>query len=87
MLRTLQGYFRSGQFVSSEPAEIPDNVEVYVMITDRELQPQKTRSQRQLEAFNKFIDSINSIVDESFEEKDFTELENTRADFERVVKI
>jgi len=65
MLRTLQGYFRSGRFVSSEPAEIPDNVEVYVMITDRELQPQKTRSQRQLEALNKFIDSVNSIVDES----------------------
>ena len=87
MLKTLQGYFRSGRFVSSEPVEIPDNVEVYVMITDRELKPQKTKAEKQLEAFNNFISAIDSIDDVAFSEDDFTTLENARADFGRVVTI
>lgn len=87
MVKTLQGYFRNGRFVSSESVVIPDNVEVYVMITDRELQPQKTIAERQLEAFNRFISAINSMNDEIFSEEDFTELENNRADFGRVVTI
>jgi hypothetical protein len=87
MLKTLQGYFRSGRFISSEPVEIPDNVEVYVMITDRELQPNVTKSQRQLDAFNKFVNAVKSITDETLTDDDFIELENNRADFGRVVTI
>jgi len=87
MLIALQGYFRSGQFIPSEPVEIPDNVEVYVMITDRELQPSKTRSQMQLEAFNRFISAISLIDDEPLTDEDFSELENNRADLGRVVTI
>ena len=87
MLKALQGYFRSGRFVSSEPVEIPDNVEVFVMITDRELQPHKTKSQRQLDAFNKFVTAINSIADETLTDNDFSELESNHADFGRVVTI
>ena len=87
MLRALQGYFRSGRFIPSEPVEIPDNVEVYVMITDRELQPTKARSQRQLEAFNRFVSAINAIDDEPLTDEDFSELENNRANLGRVVTI
>ena len=87
MLKALQGYFRSGRFISSEPVEIPDDVEVFVMITDRELQPHKTKPQRQLDAFNKFLTAVNSITDEALTDDDFLELENNRADFGRVVTI
>jgi hypothetical protein len=87
MVKALQGYFRSGRFISSEPAEIPDNVEVYVMITDRELQHPISKSERQLEAFNKFVTAIRSIKDEPLTNEDFCELENNRADFGRVVAI
>ena len=54
------------------------------MITDRELQPPKTISQRQLEAF---VSAINSISDEPLTDEDFSELESNRADFGRVVAI
>jgi len=87
MLKTFQGYFNRGQFVSSEPVEIPDNVEVYVMITDRELQSQKTVAEQQLEAFDRFMFAIDSIEEELFGEEDFADLEKNRADFGRVVAI
>ena len=87
MIKALQGYFRSGRFISSEPVEIPDNVEVYVMITDRELQHPKTKSERQLEAFNRFVSIINSIDDELLTDEDFYELENNRANLGRVLAI
>jgi len=54
---------------------------------DRELQPHKTKSQRQLDAFNKFVIAVNSITDEALTDDDFIELENNRADFGRVVTI
>ena len=85
MLQTYQGYFQKGRFVPAEPAEIPDNVEVYVVVTGKEYLPSRTRAQRQLEAFNKFVSAIQSIDDEPLTNDDFTELENNRASFVRDV--
>ncbi|MCL1987508.1 MAG: DUF2281 domain-containing protein [Firmicutes bacterium] len=34
MLQTIQGYFREGNFVPLQQAKIPNNVEVFVVITD-----------------------------------------------------
>jgi len=87
MVQTYQGYFQNGRFISPELIAIPDNIEVYVMITGKELPPPKTKSQRQLEAFDKFVSAVRSIGDESLTEEDFAELENNRANFNREVVL
>ena len=87
MVQTYQGYFKKGRFVSQEIAAIPENVEVYVMITGKKYKPQKTTTQRQLQAFNQFVSAINAIDDEPLTDEDFTELENNRANFNREVAI
>ncbi|MDR2589521.1 MAG: hypothetical protein LBC71_00795 [Oscillospiraceae bacterium] len=87
MIKTLQGHFNRGQFISVDSTEIPDNVEVYVMITDKKLKTSETNANRQLDAFNKFLSAVKSIKDEALKSEDFIELENTRANFGRVVTI
>jgi len=87
MVQTYQGYFSKGMFISKEAVTIPDNVEVYVMITGNQYVEQKTKSQRQLEAFNRFVSAIHSIDDESLTDEDFFELENNRAEIGREVSL
>ena len=43
MVQTYQGYFQEGQFISQELTTIPDNMEVYVMVTGRKYQSSKTK--------------------------------------------
>ena len=83
MVQTYQGYFQEGQFISQELAAIPDNMEVYVMVTGRKYLPSKTKAQRQLEAFDRFVSAVESIDDEPLTDEDFAELENNRASFNR----
>ena len=87
MIHTFQGYFQKGRFISAESAAIPDNVEVYVMVTGREYTSLKTKAQRQLNAFEKFVSAIRYIDDEPLTEEDFAELENNRVDFTREVDL
>ena len=87
MAQVYQGYFRKGQFISQELVTIPENMEVYVMVTGRELPLSKTKAQRQLEAFDKFVSTISSIEDESLTDEDFIQLEKNRADFNREVAL
>jgi len=87
MLQTCQGYFQKGRFISQELGKIPDNVEVYVVVTGRECSFPKTKAQRQLEAFNKFVSAIGSIDDELLTDEDFAELENNRANFNREIAL
>ena len=87
MVKTFQGYFQEGRFIASEPVDIPDNVEAYVMITDREYSHPTAKPQRQLEAFNRFISALSSIDDEPLSDDDFFELENNRADFRRASSL
>jgi hypothetical protein len=87
MVQTYQGYFHRGRFISPDLAVIPDNMEVFVMITGREYLPSKTKAQRQLEAFDRFVSAIGSIDDEPLSDEDFTELENNRANFIREVGL
>ena len=84
MVQTYQGYFQKGRFISQEITTIPDNVEVYVMITGRQYVPPKTKAQRQLQAFEQFVSAINAIDDEPLTDEDFAELENNRSRFGRV---
>ena len=87
MMQTYQGYFQKGRFISPELAAVPDNMEVYVLITGRKYLPSKTKAERQLAAFNKFVSVIKSIDDEPLTDEDFTELENNRASFCREVAL
>ena len=71
MLKTYQGYFNEGQFVPFgvpfETVSIPNNVEVYVVITDNALSETKnTNSQKQKETFERFLAANRAIVDEPF---------------------
>ena len=87
MIQTYQGYFLKGRFVSPEPVEIPDNAEAFVVVTGKQYQSLKTKAQRQLEAFNRFVSAIRSIDDEPLSEEDFSKLENNRANFSREVEL
>ena len=86
MLQTYQGCFQNGRFISSELAEIPDNVEVYVMVTGREFSLSKTKAQRQGTAIKRFMAAIDKN-DEMFTDEDFAQLENNRANFNREVEL
>jgi hypothetical protein len=35
MIQTYQGYFQEGRFISSHVGEIPDHVEVYIVVTNK----------------------------------------------------
>ena len=87
MIQTYHGYFLKGRFVSPESVEIPDNAEAFVVITGKQYQSLRTKPQRQLEAFNKFVSAVKTIDDEPLSEEDYLELENNRADFSREVKL
>ena len=58
MAQALKGYFQGGQFVPLEAVVIPDNVEVYVVVTGNLLSGIKTKVQKQREAFEEFTQSV-----------------------------
>ena len=87
MIKTYQGYFQNGRFISEGLVEVPNNVEVYVIVTDRESVPSKTKAQQQLEAFDKFVSALNTIDNEPLTDDDFFDLENNRANFSREVSL
>jgi len=85
MVQTYQGYFQNGRFVSPDVMKIPENVEVRVTVTGRELPLTKTRAQRQGEAIRRFMSAIDA-TDNQFTEADFADLDN-RANFSREVEL
>ena len=89
MLQTYQGYFQDGRFVSPEAAVIPENTRVLVTVIGNELSPVDivSRSQRQLEALERFVAAINAIDDEPLSDEDFAELENNRVNFAREIEL
>ena len=70
MLQTYRGQFQNGQFIPLEEVVIPDNVEVYVIITDNTLPTDTPRAQKQLEAFEEFAKVISKAapLGEDFDE-------------------
>ena len=79
MYQAYKGYFQDGRFVSSESVEIPDNVEVYVMLVGAESptagktakKKNVTYSDRQAHraAFNEFFKAMAEIDDEPLDEE------------------
>ena len=77
MVQTYQGYFQSGRFMpfgsfaesDFEDVAIPDDVEAYVIVTGKALSHLKSKSQKQLAAFEQFITKNKEITDEPFTEE------------------
>jgi hypothetical protein len=55
MVQTYQGYFQEGRFVSPQVKAIPEQVEVYVLVTNNSIPARKTKAQEQREAFESFV--------------------------------
>jgi len=58
MVQTFQGYFREGRFVSPQTKVIPENVEVYVVVTNKVVPAAQTKAQKQLQAFDEFTKMV-----------------------------
>jgi hypothetical protein len=73
MLQAYQGYFQNGRFISLEaPVTIPENVEVYVMVTDRQLSSKTVRetlTPTQIIAQN-FLEAMQTLRKDGFSEED-----------------
>ena len=59
MLQTYRGHFRNGYFVPLEEAVIPENVEVFVVITDNKVPTVVAKAKNQLSAFEEFAHAIS----------------------------
>ena len=82
MLKAYQGYFKNGRFMPLEKVEIPENVEVFVTVTGRELPQVKSKSEQQRKAMEEFLAAISQIHDEPITDDDIARLENNRVKIE-----
>ena len=89
MLQTYQGFFQEGRFVSPEAVVIPENTRVLITVVGNELPPFDiaSRSQKQLEAMERFISAVNAIDNEPLTDEDFSELESNRVNFTREIDL
>ena len=87
MIQTCQGYFQNKRFIPLEDVTIPENVEVYVMITGKAISSIKTKAQQQRHAFEKFFSGIASIDDEPITDEDIGWLDNNRVNFKREIDL
>ena len=69
MVQAHRGYFQGGRFVPLEAAAIPNNVEVYVLITENEMPETKTLAQKQNEALKEFFAGMKEITDEPIDDE------------------
>ena len=73
MMRAYQGYFQNGRFMALEAVTIPDNVEVYVMVTDREIPTESTTEKltpAQRTVAEDFLKALQLLRDGGFTEED-----------------
>ena len=62
MAQTIQGYFQEGRFISPHKETIPDYIEVYVVITNRQVHTEQTKAQMQRQAFEQFTQAIKTAA-------------------------
>jgi hypothetical protein len=83
-IQAYQGYFQNGRFISPEQAAIPENVEVYIMVTGRGLSlerpepPVKKAGENEIAERMAMIRSLTGIIPPDFD------LESIKA--ERIAK-
>jgi hypothetical protein len=88
MVQTYQGYFEKGRFVSPEAITIPERTQVLITILGDEIRlPVKTKGQRQVDALDKFIASVNRVNSEPISDEAFEELENCRVNLGRPLNL
>ena len=93
MLRTYQGYFSGGRFISFDIIPVLEKKRVIITVLDDKIheeftqyesaQYERVTSERQRLAFEKYFRAIDAADDEDLTEADFTELENNRLNFRR----
>ena len=69
MVKTIRGHFRSGRFISAEKANIPECVEVYVIITDKAIDADTSKAQRQRESLERLVAANAEVDDEPFDDE------------------
>ena len=87
MIQAYQGYFQNERFIPLEDVTIPENVEVYVMITGKAIPPIKTEAQRQRQAFENFFSGLTSIDDEPITDENIEWFNNNRVNFRREIDL
>jgi len=87
VIRAYQGHFLNERFVPFEDVKIPEDVEVYVMITDKAIPSVKTKAQQQREAFEDFFSCVATITDEHITDEDIKWLENNRTNLGKVIDL
>ena len=73
MVRAYQGYFQNGQFMPLESVTIPENVEVFVMVTDRKMPLESTTEKltpAQKAVAEDFLKALQLLRAEGFTEED-----------------
>jgi len=73
MVKAYQGYFQNGQFMPLETVTIPENVEVFVMVTDRKVPLEPTSEKltsTQKAVAEDFLKSLQLLRAEGFTEED-----------------
>ena len=73
MVRAYQGYFQNGQFMPLESVTIPENVEVFVMVTDRKMPLEPTTEKltpAQKVVAEDFLKALQLLRAEGFTEED-----------------
>jgi hypothetical protein len=65
-----QGYFRNGQFVSPQGGQLPENVEVFITVTGREIAPKTDKlTPEQLDVAKNFLYDVERISNEGFSDE------------------
>jgi len=67
MIKTFQGYFQEGRFVSPQRAAIPEYVEVLIVVTDKPITTASSQMQTFEDSTHTMADaeSINDVIDKT----------------------
>ena len=75
-VQAYQGYFKNGQFISSQIVKLPENVEVFITVTDRAMpqdviskEAQKKILTNEQQAAFEFLKSIEKVNKKDFDEE------------------
>ena len=87
MLKTYQGHFREGRFISPDITAIPNGVMVYVTILEDVKPPIKALAQKQNEGLKRFFATIDGIDDEPITDEDLMNFKRNRVKFNRELDL
>jgi hypothetical protein len=74
MIRTFQGHFHEGRFVSPQPVAIPEYVEVFIVVTDKPISvanPQQ-RASEDIARSTVGTESVTDVIDKTVRQRNGT---------------